>query len=169
MLTQRELRACLDYDQDVGQFTWRIGRGTGRVAGCKDDKGYVVIKIGGKVYKAHRLAFLHVEGAWPSADVDHRDLDPSNNRWSNLRDVSRLQNNVNIRSAAGSVSEYLGVYMVPKRRKKWAARIRTSTGRKFLGYFDREVDAAKAYHSAAIAEHGEFARGNPGAFTTEEK
>lgn len=160
MLTCGELKNLIRYDPETGQFAHVT---SGRPAGCKDSYGYTVLKIAGKMYKAHRLAFLYMIGRFPLADVDHVDLDRSNNRWSNLREVTRLQNNVNIRSAPNTTSKFLGVSF-SKSHNKWAARIRTKNGRKLLGYFDDEVAAAMAYHRAAKQEHGEHARGNPEAF-----
>ena len=40
---------------------------------------------------------------------------------------------------------------------KWIAQIRHEGGHKFIGYFDNEIDAAKAYDEAAKQYHGEFA------------
>lgn len=159
-VTQQELRRRLKYDRKSGLFTWR---NNGRAAGCKDSYGYTIIKLGKKTYKAHRLAFLYVTGSMPEADVDRIDMDRGNNRWSNLRSVSRLHNNVNIKSAKGSSSRFLGVHFMSS-RNCWTSRIRLRSGRKFLGYFADEVEAAKAYHFAAKAEYGDHARGNPEAF-----
>jgi len=163
-LTVSRLKKVLRYEPETGKFFWLS---TGRVAGCKDSYGYPIIKLHGKIHKAHRLAFLYMTGRFPPGDVDHINLDRGDNRWANLRAATRRQNNVNVKSAAGSASRFVGVYYMPK-RVKWAARIRTLKGRKFLGYFDEETAAAQAYHNAAKKEHGEFARGNPEAFNLQE-
>ena len=156
-MNQDDLKRAVEYDPGSGVFRRKE---SGAVAGCKDSHGYIVFKIGKKMYKAHRLAFLYMTGQLPRGDVDHIDLDRANNRWSNLREATRRQNNVNIKGAKSSKSRFLGVSFA-KSHKKWTARIRTKGGRKFLGYFDCEVAAAMAYHLAAKKEHGEFARGNP--------
>jgi hypothetical protein len=44
-----------------------------------------------------------------------------------------------------------------KRKMKWIARIRYDGKHKFIGYFDDEIEAAKAYDEAAKKYHGEFA------------
>ncbi len=56
----------LNYNGDSGIFTYKTTRGRmveGDVAGYVDDKGYIRIGIDNKNYRAHRLAFLFIEGA----------------------------------------------------------------------------------------------------------
>ena len=75
MITQKELLENLVYDKDTGVFTRKISLNTkirvGDVAGGKDVKGYVCIRVMGKTYKAHRLAWLYVHGKWPENEIDH--------------------------------------------------------------------------------------------------
>ena len=160
MITQAELKNLIHYDPDTGSV-YRLPLGL--LVDCKDSCGYVIVKVKGKIYKAHRLAFLFMVGRFPEGDVDHVNMIRSDNRWCNLREATRQQNNVNVRSKPGSSSRFLGVTF-SKTHKKWAARIRTSEGRRLLGYFDDEAEAAREYHFAAKVEFGEHARGNPEAF-----
>jgi hypothetical protein len=44
--------------------------------------------------------------------------------------------------------------------KRWRARIRVNGRRIYLGSFENELDAAKAYDSAAKKHHGQFAAVN---------
>jgi hypothetical protein len=74
MLTQTELQELLHYDPDTGIFTWKETRNqhakAGDIAGGFQDKsGYLRIKINGKKYRSHRLAWLHAHGSWPANEI----------------------------------------------------------------------------------------------------
>jgi hypothetical protein len=64
MITQKELLENLLYDKDTGIFTRKISLNTkvrvGDVAGGKDTKGYVCIRVAGKTYKAQ----IRFDGRW---------------------------------------------------------------------------------------------------------
>lgn len=96
ILSAESLREVLDYCPDSGEFTWKVYRGrcakVGSKAGTLKPTGYVAIILFGKWYGAHRLAWLHVHGAWPNGDIDHINGCPSDNRIANLRDVSKNMN-----------------------------------------------------------------------------
>lgn len=92
----------------------------------------------------------------PDEDVDHKNLDPLDNRRENLRKASAQQNGANSRSRVGS-SQFKGVSWT---RGEWRASIRLHYRTIHLGKFDSEEDAARAYDEAARRLHGEFARVN---------
>jgi hypothetical protein len=79
------------------------------VAGCLQHNGYRHIGVLGKVYSAHRLAFLYMTGKFPLDEVDHKNHERSDNRWSNLREVTRLENSRNRSMHLNNKSGFSGV------------------------------------------------------------
>lgn len=115
-LTAQRLREVLTYDANTGEFRWRetLSRRamSGKAAGCKHRTiGCVYIGIGGRLYKAHRLAWLHVHGAWPTKGIDHINGDHADNRLANLREASQAENMQNLwRPHRDNRSGFMGVY-----------------------------------------------------------
>jgi hypothetical protein len=92
--------------------------------------------------------------------VDHKNGDGLDNRRSNLRLATHSQNQCNkLKIKTKVTSQYVGVHF-DKRRSQWATSIRNNGKTIWLGRFDSEIDAAKAYDQAAKKHHGEFARLN---------
>ena len=89
IFTLNYLRSILTYDPETGIFTNRVQRGLrgdiGKPTGSYDKDGYVILQINGKKYKAHRVAWLWMTGEWPEHEIDHKDGQPWNNVWLNLR------------------------------------------------------------------------------------
>lgn len=151
-LTQDRLKGLLDYDPETGVFIWKVDRGKrtkkGSFAGSLDNKGYLIIRFNGKGYKAHRLAFLYMEGYFPENQVDHIDRDKTNNKWNNLREVSHTCNMRNCKISKINTSGITGVSW-HKGRKKWQSQIRIPKPI-YLGLFDNLIDAAKARWEAEV-------------------
>lgn len=147
-ITQDELKAELEYIPESGGFHWLKGKpGRKRLAGCVTSDGYVLIRINYTLYKAHRLAFLYMNGKFPDGIVDHIDRNPSNNKWDNLRIVDHHTNAMNTKVNKNNTSNYNGVWF-DKARNKWAAEIKINYTKKFLGRFDNIEDAVNARLSA---------------------
>ncbi len=109
-----------------------------------------------------RIVSLHTEIMPPPKGliVDHRNRDGLDNRRSNLRFATHSQNRCNTnRSKAGCSSQYRGVYW-NKQKKHWRANLQFEGKWIWLGAFDSEIDAARAYDVAARKYHGDFARLN---------
>lgn len=98
-LTQERLKELLHYDPLTGIFTRRIDKYhpslVGRKSGTVKASGYRIIKIDSKLYSAHRLSFLWMEGSFPDYEVDHINRRRDDNRWGNLRPCTRTENNNN--------------------------------------------------------------------------
>ncbi len=94
-------------------------------------------------------------------EVDHVNRNGLDNRRSNLRPCNRSKNRSNsIKQKKETTSKYKGVCW-DKKSKKWRAQIGIDKKRIYLGFFEIEIDAAKAYNKAAVEYFGEFARLNP--------
>jgi hypothetical protein len=167
-LTQKKLRKLLHYDEKTGVFTW-LYRPTnsvhiGDIAGSPDKDGYILIHVNGQRHSAHRLAFLYMTGSFPKEDTDHKDGNPSNNAWSNLREATTTQNLRNRRIQSNNTSGLKGIHKHKIKSKwtgQWRARIKVKDKQLHLGLFDTPEAAHQAYVKAAEKHFGEFA--NPGA------
>jgi hypothetical protein len=155
-MTQDELKSLLHYDENTGVFTWKnsIGRvKSGSVAGSKDVRGYLKIGLKGKNYSAHRLAWFYKYGFFPLNEIDHVNGIRSDNKISNLREASRVDNNQNRRIAHSSnKTGFLGVCF-HKKANKFQATIRINKAIKHLGYFDSAEKAHEVYLSAKRKHH----------------
>lgn len=118
----------------------------------------------GKRRLMHREVWkLMCVGVLPSSqEIDHKDHGEHgglDNRRSNLRLATRLQQLGNSRKKLRTSSQYRGVYW-HARASKWAAQISVGNWPKYLGIFERQEDAGRAYDAAAREHFGDFARLN---------
>lgn len=152
-----DLKRTLHYEPETGIFKWLVSPATnikvGTQAGTLVGDGYVVIRVFGKAYKAHRLAWLYMTGEWPEHTVDHRDLCRSNNRWENLRSATYSQNRANTPS-----ENQTGFRGVQKNKSGYWAKIKIKGKTILLGKHDTAEDAHRAYMKAANEYFGDFAR-----------
>jgi hypothetical protein len=147
MIDHSELTRLLDYDQNTGQFTWKVKTCRkvvpGKKAGGLNSNGYVQIKINNIFFYGHRLAWFYVHSKWPEQEIDHINGNPSDNRMCNLRAADRTQNNQNRIARVDCNSGVRGV-MQRKDTKKWRAEIRVNKKLISLGCFQTLEEAASA-------------------------
>lgn len=160
VISHERLLQVISYDRDTGLFIWRQTLSSracaGKEAGTPDLHGYKQICIDGKIYKSHRLAVFYETKTWPKMDIDHIDGNKSNNKISNLREVTKSQNQFNRPVSKNSKSGIKGVHM--DGRGRWRAYIAANGKKISIGSFGKKEDAALAYRAFEQKLHGEFAR-----------
>ena len=143
-------------------MTWKLDRGgkakAGTVAGTDGGHGIVInfkSPIKGR-FQAHRLIWLMVTGEDPGdLEIDHKNRDPKDNRWDNLRLSSRSQNCANKITKKRQRDLPKGVSLTKHNpNKPFVARVQLT-----IGHFSTAEEAHQAYLNAAEKVFGEFARG----------
>ncbi|WP_313437320.1 HNH endonuclease signature motif containing protein [Novosphingobium sp.] len=167
MPSKEELCKLLDYNPGTGTLTWRprpremfrsaraewaFKVWNKRYPGTKAftfvmPNGHLQGRIGDVGYLAHRVIWKMMTGIDP-VEVDHINGVPGDNRWSNLREITHLENGRNLGRGKHNTSGTTGVSF-SKVMRKWQAYIQDESSRRVvLGYFDRIEDAVKARREA---------------------
>lgn len=163
-----ELLALLSYDPEAGHFIsrrqtsnrWGPGRVVGGKSTRRDAKGYIRVKVFGRVVHAHRLVWFYVHGRWPAEQIDHVNHVRDDNRIANLRECTNAENRQNIRPEGYGASGLLGVYFRKDRvTRPWSSMITIGGRYKHIGFFDTPEEASVAYRAEkaklhAFATHG---------------
>ena len=123
--------------------------------GSKRKDGRIGGQIFGKYYLEHRLIWFLKTGEWPTEVLDHKD--GLNNDPSNLRQATNQQNQFNRGPRKNKSSIYKGVC---KHKGRWYVQYRLNGKNHSVGYFDCEIEAAKAYDNAVREHQGEFMKAN---------
>ncbi|MEK0324212.1 MAG: HNH endonuclease [Nitrosopumilus sp.] len=158
MISAESVNRLLTRDTETGIFTWKFGLShtrSGQVAGFITLDGYISIRINGRQYFAHKLVVLLETGKYPEGEIDHKDGDPANNIYSNLRVCTHSENMKNHKQYSSNTS---GCNGVSAHGSRWRSRIQVDGKRISLGVFDIKEDAAKAYDEAATVYFKEFKR-----------
>ncbi len=163
------LKQQLEYSPDTGNFTWRIRKRRrsgftkiGQSAGHFKE-GYLRIIVDAKSYRAHRLAWVFMTGSLPPLkyEIDHINGVRADNRWCNLRMVTRTQGNMNRKKFKNNTSGFKGVSF-NRVLNKWRAGINKDKKFIFLGNYKKIEDAINARLKAEEQYFGEYARKNEG-------
>ncbi len=121
--------------------------------------GFYALRFTNEPGKPVRFSSMHREimGFPEGYLVDHKNNNKLDNRIANLRLATRSQNVMNtLKRRTNTTSKYRGVCW-RKDMGKWQSKIYFQNKRILLGYFDSEIEAAKAYDAAAKRYHKEFA------------
>ena len=151
------LRDIFDYNPETGVLVWLDGRQKGLAAGSTDARGYCQVSVGSRDDRlrthVHQVAWAYMTGEWAPHDIDHINHDKSDNRFCNLRALSRSLNQQNqIRGHSGSLTGLLGV--VPNRKTgRYMARIHVNGKSKQVGTFGTPEEAHAAYVEAKRRLH----------------
>lgn len=109
----------------------------GELAGYVNARGYLIVKINRKQYKAHRLLYRmynSVDSLDPSIHIDHIDGDKTNNSPENLRLATPSENQYNTRKRINNKSGHKNILKIKWENKTsvnyyWRVDIRYNGGR----------------------------------------
>jgi hypothetical protein len=146
-LTQKRLKELLDYDPETGIFKWKKSKSNrvknGSIAGYENILGYIEIRVEGKPYLGHRLAWFYVYSYFPECGLDHKNRIKSDNRIKNLREITQQCNSRNCGLSKNNTSGVTGVHW-SKRERRWISQIMVNRKLKYLGNNKKLNDAVLA-------------------------
>ena len=152
------IRRTVSYEWDTGKFYSRVNNSNVKVGdeltGTVKECGHVRISVNNKGILAHRLAYILMDKEVPEF-IDHKDQDPTNNKWSNLRAATFQQNQWNTGKRTTNTSGYKNVSKV-KNKERWTVSVTTPNGRKYIGSFKCPELANEAAITARKKYQGEF-------------
>jgi YHS domain-containing protein len=127
-MDKEELMQHFYYDPETGVFSRKSRKNS---HGSVDVYGYLILKIKGKQYKAHRMAWLYVHGELPNGCIDHINRDKLDNRIVNLRCVSQAENTRNSTIKTNINTGYKGVHIdrTVGTKKRFATKVKGKTYR----------------------------------------
>jgi hypothetical protein len=152
------LSKLLSYNPETGDIVWLETRShavPGAVAGWVKKNGRREISVCGKTVQASRVAWALYHKEWPDAQVDHINLNPLDNRISNLRLATQAENHWNVGPRKTNKTGLKGVCKI---RGVYIAQIQKNKRKTYLGSFKSAEEAHRAYRKAAASLHNEFAR-----------
>src|SRR4029077_3293585 len=153
---QTTLLKLFSYNPQTGDLIRHSFRGKGKPAGTKRPRSINVF-VARQQYKAHRIIWKMMTGEDPSDLLDHRNCDPHDNRWVNLRDANNSLNIANSRLRPDNLAGFKGVHM--RRDKRTFRAVIECNGKRFnLGDYRTPEEAHAAYKGAATVLFGAYAR-----------
>ena len=129
--------------------------------GSLRSNGYLQIRVDGKMIKVHRLIYSSINGPIPDGfEIDHINGIRTDNRISNLRCVTRQENQQNKQRPLKNNKLGAKGVVFDKKRGRFKVAITVMKKKIHLGYFDTLADACNAYKDGALMHHTH----NPSAF-----
>lgn len=148
-----EAEKFFDYENSTGRLLWKNHPRrmvcNGFEAGCRLGV-YRQVKVNGRKYLSHRIAWLLNYREWPENQIDHIDGDGMNNRIENLREADHLINRKNVKATARNTS---GVAGVSKRGDRWEVYGTDNKKSYYLGRYRSFSDAVEV-RNVFKQEHG---------------
>lgn len=150
----------LSYNPTTGMFKRLFNHGRFRICKSLDSRGYLRIKIDGKEYRAHRLAWLFVNGEFPLGNLDHINGIKTDNRFCNLRIASVAENSWNVGKRPHNTSGHKNIRPVTVNGYNYYVVQITRKGNKISKSFTQDDDgliSAQQWRNKIINEYsGEY-------------
>lgn len=162
--SQEVLRQLLDYDPETGVLRWKergpdgfktarshsvwnAKHAGGLAFRMANDRGYLTSCVLGRRYSAHRVVWKWVTGQDPD-HIDHINGVKADNRFSNLRNVAKVDNQRNRKKPSNNTSGVIGVTARSDLPGKWIAYIGEGGKTIKLGSFETKEAALAARRAA---------------------
>lgn len=153
------LKSILEYNSNTGEFIWKINKGNkaeiNSTAGYlwidkkRLNNKYYKIKINGKIYRLHRIAYYYITGIDPKEkEIDHINGNSLDNRFNNLRLATNIENAKNKKIPSNNTSGFKGVSW-HKASNKWRVKITVNNVPIELGSYKNKLYAALVYIRAS--------------------
>lgn len=160
---QDVLLELLQYLPETGDMFWRErpskyfknaasvapwnAKNAGKLALSADFNGYRGGSLLGRAHLSHRVIWKYMTGENPGT-IDHIDGNRKNNKWSNLRSVTMLENNRNSQTYRNNTSGHVGVVYV-KPTNRWRAQAKQDGKYRYFGTYDTLEEAVRARKAGA--------------------
>ncbi|HGF7373652.1 TPA: HNH endonuclease [Vibrio cholerae] len=155
-ITATELKELFSYDEISGDFTvikkYNTLYKVGDTPLSVNKDGYLQLRINKKMYVQHRLAWLYMTGFFPDGDIDHINHDRLDNRFCNLRVVTKDENNRNMSMRHSNTSGVTGVSL-HRATGSWCAEIKHKGKKVYLGLY-KDINDAKLAREEAEVRYG---------------
>lgn len=157
MQSHKRAKELFRYDPKTGSLTRRVSRGrwrAGEPAGTIRTRVDATVHFEGRDMSMARFIYWLRTGEFPKAHVDHKNGNPLDFRWKNLRAATPSQNNANQKPRPNETG-YPGV---KRHGTAFTATIAAAGWIYYLGRFKTAKAAGRAYKEAKAHLHGEWNR-----------